>query len=128
MLALLAYFRRAVGGAGRWRAGALFGLMYATKETWILAAVCMFAGARLRGEADAPVGQASCGRHRRLARGLRRGGRCFCSPLSLRIPAASSIPSSPTARTFARGAGVNTAHVHPWYFYFGLLLNSQAGR
>jgi uncharacterized protein (TIGR03663 family) len=151
MLALFAYFRR----RSTWwalAAGALFGLMYATKETWIIAAACLgLASVGLAvGRADPLV---RTGRPRPVVSVTasdsgRPGGRRAqwappwgSAPLSHLLLAAlaflavamlllSSFLTHPRGivdsvvayRTyFARGAGVNTAHVHPWYFYFACL-------
>lgn len=115
LLTLLAYFRRPGRGLAV-LAGAIFGLMYATKETWILAAACMLAAAlfqrKWRSEAS----------HLVLAAG---------SFLAVAILLMSSFFTHPHGivdsvlaygNYFARGAGVNTYHVHNWHFYFDRLL------
>jgi uncharacterized protein (TIGR03663 family) len=169
MLAVFAYFRRP--GAGLAVAiGAIFGLMYATKETWILAAACMaVAGVFIRHRgteaqrngknadsvADGPSSSPGAG----LPSGSRKASRLpaaeeteatewaargrpfgagfkghvlFAAGSFLLVAAVfmSSFFTHPRgvvdsvlaySTYFARGAGVNTFHVHPWYFYFHLL-------
>jgi hypothetical protein len=116
MLAMFAYFRRP-GAAWAMAAGAMFGLMYATKETWILAGACMvLAGLPLGKLKHAPP------RHALLAAAAAVVVAMLLLSSFLTHP--SGIVDSVRAyRTyFARGAGLDTAHVHPWYFYFVRLL------
>jgi len=56
LLAVFAYFRRKTAARAA-AMGALFGLMYATKETWIIPAACMAVAACFRG-ADSVLGGA----------------------------------------------------------------------
>jgi len=86
MLALLAYFR-SPSAARALAVGALFGLMYATKETWIIAAVCM---------AVAAVGRASA---RLLSLALSRASRN--DPCRARCQRNSGRAESPPAGTIA---------------------------
>ena len=130
MLAVFAYVRRLSAG---WAlaAGALFGLMYATKETWIIAAACML----LAGLIGSVLGGADplvrTGRPRpAVAATSPAGAHALLAVLAfvaVAILLLSSFFTHPRGiidsvlayRTyFARGAGVNTVHVHPWYFYF----------
>jgi len=111
LLALWGYLRRP-SLAWALAAGAMFGLMFATKETWIIAAACMgvavvfakapgrrFVWSAAAFAAVAIVLMSSFGTHWR------------------------GVADSLLAyRTYlARGAGIDTAHVHPWYFYFSCL-------
>jgi len=123
MLALFAYTRRP--GAG-WAltAGAMFGLMYATKETWIIAAVCMLVAGRsltVAARKEAAY-RAATVRERSVA---------VAAAVVVALLLMSSFLTHPRGIVdsvlafgayFARGSGVNTVHVHPWHFYFGRLL------
>ena len=145
MLALFQYFRRP-SAAWALAAGALFGLMYATKETWIIAAVCLVCGGAeplVRGRPpgrSADVVAATAGRGRPVAQRAPPWGSApptarhvLLAALSFVLVVAillSSFLTHPRGivdsvlayRTyFARGVGVNTVHVHPWYFYFACL-------
>ena len=139
LLCLFGYWRRkrAVWAAG---AGALAGLMYATKETAILPVAAM----ALAGLATLMVERYERGpAESRLRPGLAapHGGRAALpvGHLALAASAAavvvavlmSSFMGHPLGiadsllayRTyFSRGAGINTFHVHPWNYYLGLLL------
>jgi uncharacterized protein (TIGR03663 family) len=124
LLCLLRYCRqrRAIWAAGT---GAFAGLMYATKETAILPVGCML----LAGLATLPaVGRRKglpdndAGRHLALA---------AAAAVVVSAVLMSSFLSHPRGildsllayRTyFARGAGINTFHVHPWNYYLSLLL------
>jgi uncharacterized protein (TIGR03663 family) len=115
MLALLGYSRR---HGARWAlaAGVSSGLMYATKETWIIPASCMLIAASVQ-------------RKRVIsARSVFFGLVAFLAVAALFLSSFLSHPrgivdSILAYRTyFARGAGVNTAHVQPWYFYLRRLL------
>ena len=141
ILLVLAYFRRP-SSALAVSVGALFGLMYATKETWIIAAACMVCGG-----ADPLV---RAGRPRPAALLGRPGGRprtwgsapptkhLLLAALSFTVVAAILLSSFFThprgivdsvlayGTYFARGVGVNTVHVHPWYFYFACLRGEAA--
>jgi len=141
MLAVLAYFRRP-STALAVSVGALFGLMYATKETWIIAAACMLCGGAdplVRGRPPgrtADIGGEAAGREVPA----RTGGSApphakhlLSAALSFAVVAAILLSSFFThprgivdsvlayGTYFARGVGVHTVHVHPWYFYFACL-------
>ena len=97
-------------------AGVCFGLMYATKETWIIPAACMLAAA------------AVLPKWRVTWRPVLFGLLAFFAVAALLMSSFLSHPrgvadSILAYRTyFARGAGENTAHVQPWYFYWQRLL------
>jgi hypothetical protein len=94
--------------------GASCGLMFATKETWIIAVAAMAAAAvRIRSQKTGVRSQ-----HLVFA------GLAF---LLVGVLLLSSFFTHPRGIVdsvlaygtyFARGVGVNTTHVHPWYFYF----------
>jgi uncharacterized protein (TIGR03663 family) len=91
--------------------GALCGLMFATKETWIIAAAAMVAAAA--GSLKRPPIK-----HIAIAAiGFLVVGALFLSSF-LTHPRGIVDSVLAYGTYFARGAGVNTAHVHPWYFYF----------
>jgi uncharacterized protein (TIGR03663 family) len=113
ILAVLAYLRRP---AVVWAvvAGAMFGLMFATKETWIIAAGCM---------AVAGVDKLKHVLPKHLALAL-------IGFTAMAVVMLSSFGTHPRGVVdsvlaygtyFARGVGVDTVHVHPWYFYFSCL-------
>jgi 4-amino-4-deoxy-L-arabinose transferase-like glycosyltransferase len=107
LLAVLAYLRRP---SAEWAlgAGALFGLMFATKETWIIAAGCMAVAGLDKLKHVLP-------RHLIFATIAFLAIAVLANPRGI-------VDSVLAYRTyFARGAGVNTVHVHPWYFYFQCL-------
>ncbi len=134
LLAVLEYIERP-GAVLALAVGALFGLMYATKETWIVAAAAMLV-ACLVGRPH-PAISATLEEGRPGGRPRTRGS----APLQHVIIAAfaflavamvflSSFLTHPRGIVdsvlaygtyFARGVGVHTAHVHPWYFYFACL-------
>jgi len=124
MLAVLGYLRRP-GAAPVLAAGATFGLMFATKETWIIAAGSMLAAGIIH------MGIAP----KRLPAKARSAVFAIFTFLIVAALFMSSFLAHPRGivdsilayRTyFARGAGVNTLHVHPWYFYFERLLYFNA--
>jgi len=140
MLAVLAYLRRP--GAGLAVAvGALFGLMYATKETWIIAAVAMACAGgadplvrgRPPGRPDGTVEEAAGrGRPARTWGSAPPKHIVFAASAFLLVAVLflSSFFTHPRGIVdsvvaygtyFARGVGVQTPHVHPWYFYFACL-------
>ena len=107
LLALLAYSERPSTKLAL-AAGVMFGLMFATKETWIIAAFCMACGAL-------PLLRS------RIWVGLIPAFLLIAALLmsSLLTHPRGLVDSLVAYRTyFARGAGVATPHVHPWYFYF----------
>ena len=148
MLAALAYFRRP-SAALAVSVGALFGLMYATKETWIIAAACMAAAAGLGKLKHAPQcaarkpsavsGQLSAFARREIVAACKEyggivihkhlafSGLAFAGVAMLLLSSFFTHPRGIVDSVlaygtyFARGVGVNTAHVHPWYFYFACL-------
>jgi uncharacterized protein (TIGR03663 family) len=115
MLALFAYFRRA-SAARAMAAGALFGLMYATKETTIIILSCMLLAGVFCGRATPAF------RHFLIAAG---------SALLMAVLFMSSFLTHPRGivdsvlayRTYLeRGSGMHTIHVYPWHFYLARLL------
>jgi uncharacterized protein (TIGR03663 family) len=121
MLAVFAYCRRRSASRAS-LAGALFGLMYATKETWILAAGCMLLAGALAG-----------GPHLFGKQGIRLTHIALAAFAAIVVAALlmSSFLTHPRGiadsvlayRTyFARGSGLHTYHAHPWHFYFDRLL------
>ena len=114
LLALWAYLRRPSVGRAL-AVGALLGLMFATKETWIIAAACITV-AVVFGKAPLPRG-----------RGSVLVAMSFVIVAILLMSSFGThwlgvVDSVLAYRTyFARGAGIDTAHVHPWYFYFWCL-------
>ena len=117
MLALFAYFRRPGAGPAL-AAGAIFGLLYATKETWILAAGCMLLAGAAQGRSKFHI----MARHVALAAAAAAVVAMLFMSSFLTHPR-GIIDSVLAYRTyFARGAGVNTVHIHPRYFYFHRLL------
>jgi uncharacterized protein (TIGR03663 family) len=146
MLAVLGYWRRPGVGPAL-VAGAMFGLMFATKETWMIPAVCMLAAGiahkrwptkEIAEKADRQLCPlpGSCAKSLDYARGQSSLSpfSVYFAILAFLVVAAlcmSSFLTHPRGildsilayRTyFARGAGVDTLHVHPWYFYFQRLL------
>ncbi len=114
---------------GRWAVilGLCLGLMYATKETVILVCACMAAAfcllafiKRLRGEA--PLRIAIPGSHFALAIAtfLLTAGLLYSSFLSHPTGIIDSVLAYKSY--FLRGTGHATWHVHPWHYYFNLLL------
>ena len=176
LLAVLAYLERPRAGLAL-TIGAVFGLMYATKETWIIAAACMLAAGldKLKhasqwgaaGEQQsafsgqlpaAGLGKLKHAPPKRLSgnnrslwsrlgmgcvrfRAATKGSGYFrTNPKHLLLAAVgfvvmagvflSSFFTHPRGIVdsvlaygtyFARGVGVHTVHVHPWYFYFACL-------
>ncbi|MGA3019256.1 MAG: glycosyltransferase family 39 protein [Bryobacteraceae bacterium] len=131
LLCLFAYCRRrsAVWAVGT---GAFAGLMYATKETAVLPVASML----LAGIATLLVDKYSSepvGRRKRLPHkdALRHLAVAAAAALVVSAVLMSSFLSHPSGildsllayRTyFARGAGINTFHAHPWNYYLSLLL------
>ncbi|MGA2197777.1 MAG: flippase activity-associated protein Agl23 [Bryobacteraceae bacterium] len=121
LLCLFGYCRRrrAVWAVS---AGAFLGLMYATKETAILPVGCMLLAGMAtllfeKRRADPPPG-----RHLALAAAaaLVVSGLLMSSFLSHPSGILDSLLAYRTY--FARGAGINTFHVHPWNYYLSLQL------
>jgi len=131
LLCLFGYCRqrRAVWAAGT---GAFAGLMYATKETAVLPVASML----LAGMATLLVDKYSSepvGSRKRLPHGdaLRHLALAAAAALVVSAVLMSSFLSHPRGildsllaygTYFARGAGINTFHVHPWNYYLSLLL------
>ena len=117
LLAVLAYGKQR-NAARAAVVGLLFGLMFATKETVILPALCMvLANVPVwRRKSFPPAGHIVIAVAVAIAIGL-----IFLS--SFGGHPRGIIDSVLAYRTyFARGTGHNTFHVHPWYYYFQLLL------
>ena len=121
MLFLLQYARerRAIWAIGT---GVFIGLMYATKETVFLQAGSMLLAGMGAVLFERPRVKPAPVRHLVLA---------LVAMLAVAAILMSSFLSHPRGildsleayRTyFSRGSGINTFHVHPWYYYFGLIL------
>ncbi|MGA2496203.1 MAG: flippase activity-associated protein Agl23 [Tepidisphaeraceae bacterium] len=137
---LVFFMAMAIGAAWRWSRsgrwgwlvilGAAIGFMHATKETFI---INLFAAAA--GMAGAWV----------MTRGVRPSG--LLRPSTWLIPLYTAVIVSAILFSsffhywrgvldsiltykvyFSRGAGVNTDHVHPWWYYFQLFFWYQIGR
>ena len=145
LLCLFGYCRqrRAVWAAGT---GAFAGLMYATKETAILPVASMLlaglvtlldAPGSASGTEPRPSGSVGSGHvltlpvRRANPKSLRHLALAAAAALTVSGLLMSSFLSHPSGildsllayRTyFARGAGINTFHVHPWNYYLSLLL------
>jgi len=109
-------------------AGACFGLMHATKETWVIALASMAAGwgltltvERLRGASRTPTTLPWHGRHLLAAIlvAVVVSGLLFSSFLSHPRGVVDSVAAY---RTYIERAGSASWHTHPWHYYFGLLL------
>jgi uncharacterized protein (TIGR03663 family) len=109
--------------------GASLGLMFASKETWVIAAASMAGAAFLawvlagpnaaeghRWRPPAPVHLAACGLAF-LATWAVLFSSFFTHPSGL-------IDSLAAYTTYVKRAGASTWHIHPWHFYLGLLLYS----
>ena len=113
LLAVFAYMRSPSVGRAL-TVGAVFGLMFATKETWIIAAAAMFV-ASLSKLRHAPRKHLVYAATAFLAVAMVFLSSFLTHPRGI-------VDSVLAYRTyFARGVGVSTAHVHPWYFYFSCL-------
>jgi uncharacterized protein (TIGR03663 family) len=122
--ALLAVFRYCRTRRAVWAvcAGVFAGLMYGTKETVILQVGCM---------ALAAIATVVEGKRRVTKLPARHLILAVAAGLVVAVVLMSSflgyprglVDSLASYRTyFARGSGINTFHVHPWSYYFGLLL------
>ena len=122
LLAFFAYFRNRTPGRAI-LVGALFGLLFATKETVIVVTACMLVAwlwARRslpQPSLDAP--QILLAVAAAVVVALLMMSSFFTHPRGI----VDSILAYGTY--FHRGAGLDTAHVHPWYFYFQCLLYSR---
>jgi uncharacterized protein (TIGR03663 family) len=125
--ALLAAFRYLRGGGALWAliAGLFLGLMYATKETAIIALACMLPAAALA------YRQNGVGASQRFPVRWRDIVLASISALIVSALLFSSFLTHPggvadsvlACRTyFERGTGQGTLHVHPWHYYLNLLL------
>ncbi len=127
--AMLFAFRysRLGGAASAIGVGLCLGLMYATKETVIIAGACMALAAllllsvnKMRGEA--PPGITVQGKHvvMAAATAILTAVLLFSSFLSHPAGVFDSVLAYRTY--FWRGAGQATLHQHPWHYYLNLLL------
>ena len=114
-------------------AGASFGLMFATKETWVIAlgsmaaAVClMLVLERSPGASRAPSGTQWKGRHLVAGIVVAAGVSAlfFSSFLGNFHGILDSVLAYPVYAQ--RAAGSATWHVHPWHYYFDLLLYTHS--
>jgi uncharacterized protein (TIGR03663 family) len=115
-------------------AGVSVGLMQATKETWVIAVVSMAAGLGLTA-----VVERWRGAPRMLPDKTRWGWHLLAAALVAAAVSAlffSSFLRNPRGiadsvlayRTYmSRAAGFSTWHLHPWHYYFDLLLFFRAG-
>jgi uncharacterized protein (TIGR03663 family) len=109
-------------------AGTFLGLMYATKETWIITLASMLAALMLalrvekRGKLLQPLSAVIKVRH--ILAALLAAIIVSALFLSSFLHNPQGLVDSVTAyRTyFSKGAGIDTFHVHPWYFYLKLLI------
>jgi uncharacterized protein (TIGR03663 family) len=120
----------------RWAlsAGAWVGLMFATKETWVIAVAAMAAAfgltrafQRPRGTSDGGGSPRWEGRHLLAAilAATAVSGLFFSSFLSHPGGVIDSVMAYPTY--IGRAAGSASWHVHPWHYYFDLLLYFREG-
>lgn len=127
LLAACAYLRRPSALAAL-AAGACVGLMYATKETALLALGAMapsFAIAVLAGRGDQGVAAALRARVRRRDAWLALGaGLLVASALmsSLLQNPGGVVDSLRAYAVYAERAGAPSWHIHPWDYYLGLLV------
>jgi uncharacterized protein (TIGR03663 family) len=128
LIACLLYMRR---HRAVWAvcAGAFLGLIYATKETWIiiiasmlLALILVSAIGKAKGKPIQTLRSMVSVRH--LLAALLAAIVVSILFLSSFLQNPQGLVDSVTAyRTyFSRGIGVDTFHVHPWYFYLKLLI------
>jgi len=110
-------------------AGTFLGLMYATKETWIIVLASMFlawilvlAIEKVRGKPHLPLKKAVKIKH--LLAALLAAITVSVLFLSSFLQNPQGVVDSVTAYLtyFSRGVGKDTFHVHPWYFYLKLLI------
>lgn len=127
--AIVAAARLADSGKLRWAtaAGLCAGLMFATKETWIISCGAMGMAflvvlllRRLEGRQGLPV------RPRHLAVGVLCGGIVSTLLFSSFLTNWQGIPDSFLAyQTYFSRAGESVRHGHPWHYYLHLLLFSR---
>jgi uncharacterized protein (TIGR03663 family) len=106
-------------------AGAFLGLMYATKETTVIAAGCMLLAALLTLPRNAwrEVNK----RHVAVAAATGMGVAVFLITAALRRPRGILDSVLAYGNYFARASGSNTLHVHPWNYYLGHLIFYHTG-
>jgi uncharacterized protein (TIGR03663 family) len=134
LISICRYVQRAHAG---WAigAGASIGLMFATKETWILASGCMVAALllvraleRWRPTPSSPAPWWPPGGRRRaahVAAGALTAAGVSALFFSSFFTHPRGIVDSVTAySTYVARAGQVSWHVHPWHYYLGLLLYS----
>jgi uncharacterized protein (TIGR03663 family) len=120
----------------RWAlsAGACVGLMFATKETWVIAVAAMAAafGLTLAFERSRGIGQGGGsmrleGRHLLAAilAATAVSGLFFSSFLSHPGGVIDSVMAYPTY--VGRATASTSWHIHPWHYYFDLLLYFREG-
>jgi uncharacterized protein (TIGR03663 family) len=130
LAAIAAGWRYARGGSAVWAvaAGAMIGLMHATKETWVLAAAAMVGGLVLT-----VLWTRWCGNGPSRPTLLRRGlWPVFAGAAAAGLVATAFYSSfgtnwsGPLDSLRAYGSYLHTAgdpvHVHPWYYYLALLV------
>src|ERR1039458_577998 len=110
-------------------AGVCAGLMYATKETMIIPLGCMIFAAALLMVAEGSSRRAPIAGHKlisgpHLAIAMGSAVVVGAALVSAFFAHPQGVIDSVLAfRTyFERGSGINTFHVHPWNYYFSLLL------
>ena len=126
--------------------GAAAGLMYATKETFVLSLGAMAAGFALAGwwqwrvsrRADEPLVERIPGGVRAAGFELRyaHGALALGAALGVAVLFFSSFGTNPagvagavkTYLPWLKRAGGHSPHLHPWYFYLGRLAWFQAGK
>jgi uncharacterized protein (TIGR03663 family) len=127
--AIVAAWRYARSGSVAWAAaaGAMLGLMHATKETWVLAAVAMIVGLGLTLLWTRVCDQRSpdIRGHLRL-RPLAWGAAAFVLAAGVLYSSFGTNWQGPWDSIVAYGSYIHTAaepiHVHPWHYYLSLLV------
>jgi uncharacterized protein (TIGR03663 family) len=129
VLVALCHYRRRPSAGWAVAAGALAGLMFATKETWVIAAAAMAAAWFLASGLGLPPAAPPVPGRRLVLHGA-------WAALAFAVVSAllfSSFLQHPAGLVHAvtaydtylqRAVGTATWHVHPWYYYLGLLLFS----
>ena len=113
-------------------AGIFLGLMYATKETWIIVFVSMLLAFVILAAIEKgkrPLGWlSSVVKVEHLLAALLAAVAVSALFLSSFLQNPQGVVDSVTAyRTyFSRGIGIDTFHVHPWYYYMQLLIYFHA--
>lgn len=127
LIALCRYIQRP-GLPWAMAAGASIGMMHATKETWVVAFASMLAAAAMTWAAGhrpwalpARVNVRRAGVH--LAAAMLTAMTVSALFFSSFLTHPRGVVDSAIAfRTYLERAGGATPHVHPWHYYFGLLL------